>query len=116
VTRQPALFDTPPARVPHPGSACCDPTQDLAGWIATQRARIARDRRWARAWRTRGDRLRREGTRAWAASAHTTGRDLDAASVTAHGTANAWAQRALMRAGDVDRIETAHAYRLETTP
>ena len=116
MSTQTALFDTPtaPARVPHPGSACCDLTQDLAGWITIQRARIARDRRWSHVWRQRGDRLRRQATRAWARSDHNTGRQLDDACRAACGTANAWAQRALIAEGHVDRVEVAHQWRLPT--
>lgn len=66
---QPALFAAP-TRAPHPGSACCDPTQDLPGWIRAQRARIARDWRWSRIWRARGNRTIRTpgGQPRWRAS------------------------------------------------
>lgn len=111
MTQQPALFAAP-TRVPHPGSACCDLTQDLAGWIRQQRARIARDWRWSRAWRARGDRLDRASIRAYASGDDTTGRAHQLDSITAHGRANAHAQTALTRAGHVDRVEAAHQWRL----
>lgn len=109
---------TPPAatvKVPHPGSACCDPTQDLAGWIAAQRSRSERDWRWVRVLHQRGKRLRDTATRALVAGDHRAGQRIDAASISAYGHGNAIAQRALIRDGDVDRIEQAHQYRLNPT-
>lgn len=101
-----------PARVPHPGSACCDPTQDLAGWITAQRARSERDWRWVRVLHQRGDRLRKAATRALIRDDLPSGQRLDAASINAHGRANAYAQRALVRDGHLDRVEQAHQHRL----
>jgi hypothetical protein len=102
----------PPTKVPHPGSACCDPNQDLAGWIAAQRARSERDWRWVKVLHQRGKRLRDTATRALTAGDCRTGQRLDAASVNAYSHGNAIAQSALMRDGNVDRIEAAHQYRL----
>lgn len=101
--------------VPHPGSACCDPTQDLAGWLAAERARIARNWRWTTVLHQRGRRLRDAATRAITAGDHRRGVLLDGASRGAHGLANAYAQDALIRSGDADRIEAAHQYRLTGT-
>ncbi|MFI6228589.1 hypothetical protein ACIBCR_14910 [Micromonospora echinospora] len=115
MTDQPTLFDTlpaAPATVPHPGSACCDPTQDLAGWIQAQRARSERDWRWVTVLHQRGRRLRAIAGRAWTRSDHETGRLYDKASAYCHLRANCIAQEALIRTGDVDRIEQAHQYRL----
>ncbi|MFI2663230.1 hypothetical protein [Micromonospora carbonacea] len=112
---QPALFDAASTSVPHPGSACCDPNQDLAGWIQLQRARIERDRRWIRVLHQRGRRLRKAATRALTNSDTNTSRALDGASVDAHGLANALAQDMLIREGEVERIEAAHQYRLQAT-
>jgi len=110
VTRQPALFATAP--VPHPGSPCCDPAQDLAGWIAAQRSRSARDRRWVRVLHGRGHRLDRLAVQAYAAGDNDAGADLDAAHRAAHGRANGYAQQALMRDAHTDRVEAAHPHRL----
>lgn len=115
MSQQPALIPTAAVKPPHPGSACCDLTQDLAGWIQQQRARIARDWRWFRAWRQRGTRLDRASVAAYVAQDDDTGRALRLAAITACGNANAWAQKALIREGDVDRIEAAHAWRLQPT-
>jgi hypothetical protein len=60
----------------------------------------------------RGRRLRDAATRALAAGDYQLFARLDAGSRTAHGIANAYAQDALIRAGDADRIEAAHQYRL----
>lgn len=108
------LFGAPNVPVQHPGSACCDPTQDLAGWIARQRARMERDGRWVQVLHQRGQRLRAEATKAYVAGDVDTGQALDLTSVTAHGQANAIAQRMLILAGHVDRVEAAHRDRLQT--
>lgn len=107
------LFGRPAGPVEHPGWACCDPTQDLAGWIVRQRARVDLWGRWVRVLHQRGDRLRRAGTGAYLGGNVTFGQALDLASIGAHGRANAIAQRALIVAGHVDRVEEAHRGRLQ---
>lgn len=105
-----------PATVPHPGMACCDPTQDLAGWITRERARINRNYRWTRVLHQRGRRLDRASLRALVAGDQKRAEQLAAESRRAHGRANCYAQSALMAEGHVDRVEAAHAYRLQPPP
>lgn len=107
------LFGNPDGPVQHPGWGCCDPAQDLAGWIARQRARVERDGRWVHVLHQRGRRLRTAGTKAYIAGHVAAGQALDLASVAAHGRANAIAQRSLILAGHVDRVEAAHQHRLQ---
>lgn len=98
-------------RVMHPGSACCDVTQDLAGWLVRERARVARNYRWARVLHARGRRLKEASIRATVAGDASRAAALDAQSRTAHGFANSYAQRAMIREGHVDRVEAGHLWR-----
>lgn len=104
----------PVRKIPHPGWACCDPEQDLQGWLDHERARIAIQRRWARVLHTRGRRLDRLSLTALLAGDAARAERLSAASRAAHGRANARGQDALVRAGHADRVEEAHAFRLES--
>lgn len=100
------------AVVEHPGWACCDPGQDLAGWIARERARLETARRWVRVLHQRGRRLDALAVAAYLAGDHAAGQHLDARCREAHGRANAVAQRALMTEGHLDRVEAAHPHRM----
>lgn len=102
------LFGTSDTPVMHPGWACCDPNQDLAGWIVRQRARIERDGRWVAVLHQRGRRLNAASIGAYLADDHRRGQQLDADRREAHGRANAIGQRMLILAGHVDRVEAAH--------
>jgi hypothetical protein len=98
----------------HPGSECCDPTTDLAGWIAAERARIRILRRWCTALAARGHRLHRACIAATARGLPDAGPLRDAAA-WACGRAYAYGQIAALRLGRVDRVdrvEAAHQYRL----
>lgn len=100
------------ARVPHPGWSCCDPEQDLAGWIARERTRIELMRRWCRVLHARGRRLKAESIRATIAGDRARAMALDAQCRMAHGRGNAYGQRLMGLAGHVDRVEAAHQFRL----
>ncbi len=103
-------------RVPHPGWACCNPEQDLAGWIAAQRARVADLQRQAAETRARAELAEANLLNAVAVGVPWQIRDeFERRRQTLHGEANAYAQDALMLAGRLDRVEAAHAYRLKLT-
>lgn len=99
-------------KVPHPGSACCDPNQDLAGWVAQETIRLDRADRWARVLSQKGQRLRRAATMALAQCRHARSADLDAESMVLCSTAMAIWQSNLARRGDLDRVVEAHEFRL----
>lgn len=97
---------------PHPGWACCDPAQDLRGWLVLEYGKAA-------------------GLRALAREARGLGQDADARSLEAaresrgwkvqmdlsherqahHGLANAYAQRAMCIEAHAARVEAAHQWR-----
>jgi hypothetical protein len=99
-------------RVPHPGWACCDPEQDLAGWVARERVTIARMRRWCRVWHARGRRLNSASIRALVTGDRAEAERLQGLCRLAHGNGNAYGQELMMREGHVDRVEAAHQFRL----
>lgn len=99
----------------HPGSACCDPAQDLAGWIARQRARIAIDHRWARVLSMRGRRLRRASIAAQVRGDRDRSERSDREALMCSGRAMAIYQSTLISEGQVDRVEEAHRWRLDGT-
>lgn len=99
--------------VPHPGSACCDPTQDLAGWLDAQRKRATIYWRWSRMWRQRAGRINREARRALVSGDRARFQQLDAAARATYGMANVNAQHALLIDGEVERIAEAHTWRLQ---
>lgn len=101
-----------PKRVMHPGSACCDLTQDLAGWIERETARINRMRRWCRVWHQRGRRLRAASIRAAVRSDSALADRLAGESVYAHGMGNAHGQSIGIREGHLERVIEAHQWRL----
>lgn len=101
--------------VAHPGSACCDPGQDLAAWIAERRAHTAHLWGQSLLLRQQARQLDREALQALTAGEHRRHADLAAQVRHLSGLANAVAQSAHVIGGDVDRIEAAHAHRLPTT-
>lgn len=110
---QPDLFGAPTWPIHHPGSACCDPTQDLAGWIAEQTRQLDVADRWARVYSKRGRRLRREATKALTRGNATLSRELDDQSYLYCRAAWSIHTPASVRRGDVERITAAHRERLE---
>jgi hypothetical protein len=97
---------------PHPGMACCDPTQDLAAWIRTHRAHVAIQHRWGRACRTKAERFRRLATRALTAGDTARYAHLDDGARALAWIANEWHERANLLADRVDGIAAAHTWRL----
>jgi hypothetical protein len=96
----------------HPGSACCDLTQDLAGWIERQRARFAIEHRWARVLSKRGQRLRREAIKAQVRGNAGRSNALDDEAMVCSSRAMVIYQSVLMNEGHVDRVEAGHQWRL----
>ncbi|WP_229398111.1 hypothetical protein [Micromonospora okii] len=105
-----------PRAVPHPGSACCDPAQDLAGWITRETARLDVADRWARVLSRRGQRLRRAGTSALSRGDRERAAQLDAEALSCSGRAMAIWQTSQMHRGHVERVAEAHAWRLSPAP
>lgn len=97
----------------HPGSACCDPAQDLAGWITEQTRQLNIMDRWARVCSKRGQRLRREATKALARGNPALSEELDSQSYLYCRAAWSIHTPAAVRRGDVERITAAHRERLE---
>lgn len=100
--------------VPHPGHACCDPTQDLAGWLAAERQAVddlfgaARAHR-AKAEQSRAARLRADvGSEAY--------RESDEACRGESLLANVVAQEAWRRFDRAGKVEAAHQFRLDGRP
>jgi len=98
----------------HPGWACCDLSQDLAGWIAKERAALADARLMAAGWHVEGAVMHAESARLAGTGDHDGAIEAAARSRAAHGRANAIMQSVRIREGHVDRVETAHAWRLST--
>lgn len=105
-----------PRRVAHPGSACCDLTQDLAGWIARETVRLDVADRWARVLSRRGQRLRRLGTSAVARGDRERAERIDAEALSCSGRAMAIWQSSQLQRGHVERVAEAHAWRLTSSP
>lgn len=99
----------------HPGWTCCDLSQDLAGWIARQRAAFANVRLRAGVLHAEGARLNVESIRATVEGNRDRATEAAARCHVAHGAANAVMQSVLVREGHVDRVEAAHAWRLSVT-
>lgn len=99
-------------KAPHPGWACCDLTQDLAGWLNREHARVAIQRRWVRVLHARGHRLNGASITALIAGDRDLHDRLDNERRHAHGRANGIAQSMLIREGHADQVEAAHQWRL----
>lgn len=101
-------------RVPHPGYPCCDLAQDLAGWLAAEREKVAGARAKAREWRALGEKADAEALRCTVESADWRVQlAAEQARQYYHGEANAHAQHALIIEGQANRVEAAHAWRLK---
>lgn len=100
-------------RVQHPGWACCDLEQDLAGWLARQRVLVAGLREVARDHRDRGRQFRELELKTLTAEGPKAAYHWQLLCIEAHGVANAYAQDALIVEGHLDRVEEAHAWRLK---
>lgn len=99
---------------PHPGWGCCDPAQDLAGWLVRQRQAVDELLVASRAHRLHADRFRGVRLRADVSSAEF--RDVDEAWRGASFYANACAEEAWHRFDRAGAIEAAHQFRLSGRP
>jgi hypothetical protein len=93
-------------RPPHPGWACCDLSQDLAGWLDREAGRAADLRERARDIRAAAIEADRRALRALSIEAENERRTL-------HGEANALAQSAMIIEGHAERVRAAHLWRLD---
>lgn len=109
-------------KIQHPGMACCDLEQDLPGWLARQRGIVEALRTEARVWRHKAEHADAKALAAAAEQHGTTAQhEAELYRQANHGMANAYAQRALIMEGHLDRVEAAHQWRpdmqaKETTP
>jgi hypothetical protein len=103
------------ARVPHPGWACCDPEQDLAGWIARQRDLCNAQRGWARPYRQAGERAKRLAVAKCVAGRYDWRSQMRLTQLEQrfHGIANSIMQSVLIAEGHVERVAAAHTWRLK---
>jgi hypothetical protein len=101
-------------RVPHPGWACCDLEQDLAAWIARQRALCDAKRAQARPYRRAGERAKRLAIAKDVADRYDWRSQMRLTQLEQHfhGIANGIMQSVLITEGHVERVEAAHAWRL----
>ena len=101
-------------KVPHPGSACCDLDQDLAGWLtreteraSAQRAQATEVRAQANAADQRALDLAVSGSADWK-----TQTEAENARRVLHGEANALMQSVMITEGHAERVRAAHTWRL----
>lgn len=106
---------TTKARVSHPGWACCDLEQDLAAWIARQRALCNARRAQARPYRRTGERAKRLAVAKCVAGRYDWRSQMRLTQLEQrfHGIANSIMQSVLIAEGHVDRVEAAHNWRLK---
>lgn len=104
-----------PARIPHPGWACCDPEQDLAAWVVRQREILAKMRRSAAEARSRGEEADQAAlagaVKALGDEGYRHQHQLEQARQRYHGEANAIMQSVLIHEGHLERVVAAHPWR-----
>lgn len=93
---------TRPRKVPHPGWACCDLTQDLRGWLVLEYGRAEGLYALGREARAQAEAIPKAA--AWEPS--------EGRRIALHGTANAHNQMAGMIRAHAARVEAAHQWRL----
>lgn len=88
-------------RPPHPGWACCDLAQDLRGWLVREYGRAEGLYALGREARAEAEGIPKAA--AW--------EPAEGRRIAAHGTANAYNQRAGMIRAHAARVEAAHQWR-----